>query len=159
VAESSWETPPPSDGITESLEVMKIHSDWRTPFMIYLRIGGLLEEKVECERLCRRARQYTLVNDDLYRRGANGTLMKCITQKKDKSFCETFTQESTGVTLVQSHSWVRCSGTGSFGSPLYLMSNPLYVGVKGASFLLARKMCHLISCIPYPLPGLFPHGG
>jgi hypothetical protein len=35
--------------------------------MIYLRIGGLLEEKVECERLCRRARQYTLVNDDLYR--------------------------------------------------------------------------------------------
>jgi hypothetical protein len=53
---------------------MEIHSDWRTPFMIYLRTGGLLEDMVECERLRRRAGQYTQVNDELYRRGANGTL-------------------------------------------------------------------------------------
>jgi hypothetical protein len=52
VVESSPETPPPPDSIIESLEVMEIHSDWRTLFMIYLRIGGLLEDKVECERLC-----------------------------------------------------------------------------------------------------------
>jgi hypothetical protein len=52
VVESSQETPPPPDSIIESLEVMEIHSDWRTLFMIYLRIGGLLEDKVECERLC-----------------------------------------------------------------------------------------------------------
>jgi hypothetical protein len=37
VAESSQETPPPSESITESLEVMKIHSNWRTPFMTYFR--------------------------------------------------------------------------------------------------------------------------
>jgi hypothetical protein len=45
---------------------MEIHSDWPTPFMIYLRIGGLPEDKVKCERLCQRARQYTLVNGELY---------------------------------------------------------------------------------------------
>jgi hypothetical protein len=39
VAESSQETRPPRKGITESLEVMKIHSDWHTLFMLYLRIG------------------------------------------------------------------------------------------------------------------------
>jgi hypothetical protein len=38
---------------------MKIHLDWRTPFMVYLRTGGLLEDKVECEQLRRRAGQYT----------------------------------------------------------------------------------------------------
>jgi hypothetical protein len=65
-AESSQETPPPPHGITESPEVMEIHSDWPTPFMIYLRIGGLPEDKVKCERLCQRARQYTLVNGELY---------------------------------------------------------------------------------------------
>jgi hypothetical protein len=48
-AESSQETPSPSENITESPEVMKIHSDWRTPVMIYLRIGGLPEDKVERE--------------------------------------------------------------------------------------------------------------
>jgi hypothetical protein len=47
VAESSQETPPPSKSISESPEVMEIHSDWRTPFMVYLRTGGLLEDKDE----------------------------------------------------------------------------------------------------------------
>jgi hypothetical protein len=32
---------------------MEIHSDWRTPFMIYLKIGGLLEDKIDRERLRR----------------------------------------------------------------------------------------------------------
>jgi hypothetical protein len=50
-AESSYETPPPSESITESPEVMKIHSDWHTPFMIYFRIGGLPEDKVDHEQL------------------------------------------------------------------------------------------------------------
>jgi hypothetical protein len=78
-AESSQETPPPPDNMTKLPEVIKIHSEWRTPFMIYLRTRSLPEDKVECKRLRRRAGQYTLVNDELYQRGANGTLMKCIT--------------------------------------------------------------------------------
>jgi hypothetical protein len=68
-AKSSQETPQRSENITESPEVMKIHSDWRTSFMIYLRIegGGLPEDKVECEQLRHEARQYTPVNDELFR--------------------------------------------------------------------------------------------
>jgi hypothetical protein len=34
--------------------------------MIYFRIGGLPEDKVDHERLSRRAGQYTLVNDELF---------------------------------------------------------------------------------------------
>jgi hypothetical protein len=49
VAESSQETPPPPDGIIESPKVMEIHSTWRTPFMIYHRTWGLLEDKVKSE--------------------------------------------------------------------------------------------------------------
>jgi hypothetical protein len=47
--ESSQETSLPIESISESPEVMEIHSDWHTPFMIYLRIGGLPEHKDECE--------------------------------------------------------------------------------------------------------------
>jgi hypothetical protein len=47
--ELSQETPPPPDSITESPEVMEIHSDWRTMFVVYLRTGGLSEDKVKCE--------------------------------------------------------------------------------------------------------------
>jgi hypothetical protein len=82
--ESSQETPPLPNSITKSPKVMKTHSHWRTPLMIYLRTRGLPEDKVECKRLHRRAKHYTLVNDELYRRGANGTLMKCITLEEQQ---------------------------------------------------------------------------
>jgi hypothetical protein len=49
VAKSSQETRPPKESITESAEVMEIHLDWRTPFMIYIRTGGLPEDKIDCE--------------------------------------------------------------------------------------------------------------
>jgi hypothetical protein len=64
-ADSSQETLPPSENITESPEVKEINSDCRTPFMIYLRIGDLTEDKVERELLHCWAGQYTLVNDEL----------------------------------------------------------------------------------------------
>jgi hypothetical protein len=66
VAESSQEALPPSENITESPEVMEIHSEWHTPFMIYLRTRGLPEDKVERERLHHWVGQYTLVNDELF---------------------------------------------------------------------------------------------
>jgi hypothetical protein len=50
---------------------MEIHSDWRTLFMIYFKIGCLLEDKIDRERLRHRAGQYTISNDELFRRGSN----------------------------------------------------------------------------------------
>jgi hypothetical protein len=64
--ESSQETPPPNESITESPEVMEIHSDWRTPFVIYFRIGVLPEDKVEREQLRHWAGHCILVNDELF---------------------------------------------------------------------------------------------
>jgi hypothetical protein len=66
-AESSQEAPPPKDSIIKSPDVMEIHLDWYTPFRVYLEIGGLPEDNVECERLHRWVGQYTLVNNELYR--------------------------------------------------------------------------------------------
>jgi hypothetical protein len=66
-SESPKEALPPTNSITESHKIMEIDSDWHTPFMIYLRSGGLPEDRVECGRLHRWAGQYTLVNDELYR--------------------------------------------------------------------------------------------
>jgi hypothetical protein len=65
--ESSTETTPLVESISKSPEVMEVHLDWRTPFMIYLRTGGLPEDKDEHERLRHQAGHYTLVNDDLFR--------------------------------------------------------------------------------------------
>jgi ribonuclease HI len=74
-AESSQEIPPPTESVSKSPEVIEIHSDWCTLFMIYLRTRGLLEDKDEHKRLHHQAGHYTLVNEKLFRRGTNGTLM------------------------------------------------------------------------------------
>jgi hypothetical protein len=66
-AESSQETPPRHESITETREVMEIHFDWRSPFMTFLRTGGLPADKADRERLRHRVGQYTLVNDELFR--------------------------------------------------------------------------------------------
>jgi hypothetical protein len=72
---SSYETPPAIESMPEPPEVMEIHSDWHTPLMIYLRIGGLPEDKNEHKQLCRRAGHYTLLSDELFWRSVNDTLM------------------------------------------------------------------------------------
>jgi hypothetical protein len=46
---------------------MMVHSNYRTSFMIYLKIGGLLENKDERERLRRLGAHYALVGDELFR--------------------------------------------------------------------------------------------
>jgi hypothetical protein len=47
---ATQEAPPQIESITESPKVMKLHSDWHTPFMVYLKIGVLPEDKVDRER-------------------------------------------------------------------------------------------------------------
>jgi ribonuclease HI len=67
MAESSHEIQPPSENITESPDVLEIHSDCLTLFMIYFKTGGLPEDKVDREGLRHQAGQYTLENDELFR--------------------------------------------------------------------------------------------
>jgi hypothetical protein len=66
VAESSQDTMPPAESISESPEAIEVHSDWRNPFMMYLRTGGLPDDKSKHERLHRRAGHYTLIDDELF---------------------------------------------------------------------------------------------
>jgi hypothetical protein len=77
--ESSQETQHPIESISESPEVIEIHPDWRTLFMIYLKTGGLPEDKDECEQLHRQAGHYTFLNDELFQQSVNDTLMQCVT--------------------------------------------------------------------------------
>ena len=50
---------------------MMVTSNWRAPFIRYLTDRSLPEDKVEGERVKRRALRYQLVNGELYRRSAS----------------------------------------------------------------------------------------
>jgi ribonuclease HI len=52
---------------------------WITEIRDYLKENILPKDHMSAERIVRLAKRYTVVEGDLYRRGANGILMQCIT--------------------------------------------------------------------------------
>jgi hypothetical protein len=80
-------------------EVMMIDVDWRQPFIDYLSEQKVPSDKNMAEQLIRRAKSYVLFGDKLYRRSAySGVLMKCFTDKKEKSSWRRSTKASTVTT-------------------------------------------------------------
>jgi hypothetical protein len=57
---------------------------WISEIRDYLKENFLPEDHVSAERIVRLAKRYTVVEGDLYRRGANGILMWCITQEEGR---------------------------------------------------------------------------
>jgi hypothetical protein len=48
------------------------------PFSNYLITGDLPQDEVEARQLQRRARAYTIINSELYKRSVSGIFQKCI---------------------------------------------------------------------------------
>jgi hypothetical protein len=55
---------------------------WITEIRTYMKDKILSDDMAFADRITRLAKRYTLVEGDLYRRGANGVLMRCITREE-----------------------------------------------------------------------------
>jgi hypothetical protein len=55
---------------------------WITEIRTYLKDNILPDDMTSIDRIACLAKRYTLVEGDLYRRGANGVLMRCITREE-----------------------------------------------------------------------------
>jgi hypothetical protein len=55
---------------------------WITEIWTYLKDNILPDDMTSANRIARLAKRYTLIEGDLYRRGANGVLMRCITREE-----------------------------------------------------------------------------
>jgi hypothetical protein len=55
---------------------------WITEIQTYLKDNILPDDMAFADQIARLAKRYTLVEEDLYRRGANDVLMRCITQEE-----------------------------------------------------------------------------
>ena len=55
---------------------------WIQPIQAYLSGQATPEDDASTEKVARQAKRYALVDGHLYRRGANGTLLKCITREE-----------------------------------------------------------------------------
>jgi hypothetical protein len=55
---------------------------WITKIWTYLKDNILPDDMTSADRIAHLDKRYTLVEGDLYRRGANGVLMRCITREE-----------------------------------------------------------------------------
>jgi hypothetical protein len=69
----------PSDQAEECNTLSQSDSnDWREPIIRYIKNEEEPDDKAAAERIARQSAHYTLIGGALYRRGATGFLMKCI---------------------------------------------------------------------------------
>jgi hypothetical protein len=78
---------------TQDPEAQADPNTWITEIRSYLKDNILPDDMTSADRIARLAKRYTLVEGDLYQRGANGVLMWCITQKEG---CELLTEVHGG---------------------------------------------------------------
>jgi len=76
-----------------SREVMMIETDWRTTFIVYFKDkvlpSGIKKDDAEAVRIMRHGKNYVLVDNKLYKRGAgSGILMKCVTTEEGKGILQ-----------------------------------------------------------------------
>jgi hypothetical protein len=63
-------------------------NDLREPIIRYIRNEEEPDDKDAAERIARQSAHYTLIGDALYRRGAIGVLMKCISSVTGKQLLD-----------------------------------------------------------------------
>jgi hypothetical protein len=62
--------------------------DWRRPIIKFIKNEEEPDDKNSAERIARQSAHYTLIGEELYRRGASGILMKCVLPSIEKQLLE-----------------------------------------------------------------------
>src|SRR3954464_14166340 len=60
--------------------VNKVPPAWTKPFMEYLEHRTLPDDEVERRQIVRRAKGYTIINGQLYKRSTTGVYLKCVSR-------------------------------------------------------------------------------
>jgi hypothetical protein len=63
------------DGVEQQPEI-----DWMSPIKVYLDNQPISDDNAKIERITRKSRMYHIIDGVLYRQGANGMMMKCISK-------------------------------------------------------------------------------
>jgi ribonuclease HI len=81
----------PSDQTEECNTLCQLESDpndWREPTIRYIKNEEEPDDKAAAEHIMRQSAHYTLIEGALYRRGATGVLMKCISSTSGKQLLD-----------------------------------------------------------------------
>ena len=67
---------------------MHTHSGWTSPILLFLRDGRLPPNLEEAKKIQKRAARFTILNDELYKRGYSQPYLRCIEEEKARYVLE-----------------------------------------------------------------------
>jgi hypothetical protein len=68
--------------------------DWMSPIKVYLDHQPISNYDAEIERIAHKSRMYHLIDGVLYRQGASGMMMKCISKDEGSQLLSGYSQGS-----------------------------------------------------------------
>ena len=123
---------------TPEVGVIEQDAEWIKPLSTYLASGTLPDDPQQKDRLIRRARMYKLVEGSLYRKGAHGVLMRCISQDSRIKLLKEIHGGLCG-THASYRTWLaKLFGKDITGPPLYKMLCILLRSVSNVSSMLGK---------------------
>ena len=140
-----------------------IEADWRTMFIDYIKDKvlppGIKKDDAEAVRIMRRSKNYVLVDNKLYKRGAgSGILMKCVTAEEGKDILQE-AHEGTCGNHAASRTLVGKVFRSGFYWPTALSDAELLVKrCPGCQYFAKQSHLPAHNLIPYLRPGRSPVG-
>ena len=74
----------------QELQTLSVHSNpgWTSPILSFLREGRLPPNPEEAKKIQKRAAKFTILNDELYKRGYSQPYLRCIEEEEAKYVLE-----------------------------------------------------------------------
>ena len=67
---------------------MHTHSGWTSPILLFLRDGRLPPNPKEAKKIRKHAARFTVLNDELYKRGYSQPYLRCIEEEETRYVLE-----------------------------------------------------------------------
>ena len=82
----------------ESDLVAAIHVNpyWTEPYLAYLSRGELPQEEIIAHQIVRRAKAYTIINGELYKRSPAGIFQRCVSPEEGQKILNEIHSEDCG---------------------------------------------------------------
>ncbi|XP_014754066.1 uncharacterized protein LOC106866055 [Brachypodium distachyon] len=82
--------------VDESVFMTRPVPAWAQPKMSYLKDGSLPEDEVSARQIQRRAKAYTIINDELYKRSVTNVLQRCVEPEEGQEILRDIHQGDCG---------------------------------------------------------------
>jgi hypothetical protein len=133
--------------------------DWRAKYLTWIDLRELPSDRSEARRIAKKAKSFTTVNDELYRRAASGVLQRCIPTPHSRELIRDIHAGVCGHHAVPRTLVGNAFRQGFYWPTAVADASEVMRTVRGANFMLARPTSRATPCKPYPSRGRSPCGG